>query len=277
MPTTAEKRKTFRKLHEAGCFVIPNPWNVGTARYFQHLGFKALATTSSGFAHAQGFADGAVPREAMLAHLREIAAAADVPVNADFEGGYADAPEAVAESVRQCIETGVAGLSIEDSTGDPSQPLYDFDLALARVRATRAAIDKAGGDVVFTARTEGFVRGRPDLEETVRRLKAFAEAGADCLYSPGIKTREEIVATVKAVAPKPVNLLMSSSTGFSVTDIAEMGVRRISVGGTLARVAWNAVLHAAREIAERGRFDSFAGVVGNAELNAFFSSDAKRR
>jgi 2-methylisocitrate lyase-like PEP mutase family enzyme len=277
MPTTAEKRKTFRKLHEAGCFVIPNPWNVGTARYFQHLGFKALATTSSGFAHAQGFADGAVPREPMLAHLREIAAAADVPVNADFEGGYADAPEAVAESVRLCIETGVAGLSIEDSTGDPGKPLYDFDLALARVRAARAAIDKAGGGVVFTARTEGFVRGRPDLEETMRRLKAFAEAGADCLYSPGIKTREEIVATVKAVAPKPVNLLMFSSTGFSVTDIAEMGVRRISVGGTLARVAWNAVLHAAREIAERGRFDSFAGVVGNAELNGFFSNDAKRR
>jgi 2-methylisocitrate lyase-like PEP mutase family enzyme len=277
MPTTAEKRKTFRKLHEAGCFVIPNPWNVGTARYFQHLGFKALATTSSGFAHAQGFADGAVPREPMLAHLREIAAAADVPVNADFEGGYADAPEGVAESVRLCIETGVAGLSIEDSTGDPSKPLYDFDLALARVRAARAAIDKAGGEVVFTARTEGFVRGRPDLEETVRRLKAFAEAGADCLYSPGIKTREEIVATVKAVAPKPVNLLMSSSTGFSVTDIAEMGVRRISVGGTLARVAWNAVLQAAREIAERGRFDSFAGVVGNAELNGFFDGDAKRR
>jgi 2-methylisocitrate lyase-like PEP mutase family enzyme len=277
MPTTAEKRKTFRKLHEAGCFVIPNPWNVGTARYFQHLGFKALATTSSGFAHAQGFADGAVPREPMLVHLREIAAAADVPVNADFEGGYADAPEAVAESVRLCIETGVAGLSIEDSTGDPGMPLYDFDLALARVRAARAAIDKAGGEVVFTARTEGFVRGRPDLEETVRRLKAFAEAGADCLYSPGIKTREEIVATVKAVAPKPVNLLMFGSTGFSVTDIAEMGVRRISVGGTLARVSWNAVLHAAREIAERGRFDSFAGVVGNAELNGFFSNDAKRR
>jgi len=277
MPTTADKRKTFRKLHEAGCFVIPNPWNVGTARYFQHLGFKALATTSSGFAHAQGFADGAVPRDAMLAHLREIAAAADVPVNADFEGGYADAPEAVAESVRLCIETGVAGLSIEDSTGDDQNPLYDFDLALARVRAARAAIDKAGGDVVFTARTEGFVRGRPDLAETIRRLKAFAEAGADCLYSPGIKTREEIVATVNAVAPKPVNLLMSSSTGFSVSDIAEMGVRRISVGGTLARVAWNAVLRSAREIAERGRFDSFAGVIGNAELNAFFADDAKKR
>ena len=262
MPTTADKRKTFRKLHEAGCFVIPNPWNVGTARYFQHLGFKALATTSSGFAHAQGFADGAVPRDAMLAHLREIAAAADVPVNADFEGGYADAPEAVAESVRLCIETGVAGLSIEDSTPDDKNPLYDFDLALARVRA---------------ARTEGFVRGRPDLAETIRRLKAFAEAGADCLYSPGIKTREEIVATVNAVAPKPVNLLMSSSTGFSVSDIAEMGVRRISVGGTLARVAWNAVLRSAREIAERGRFDSFGGVIGNAELNAFFADDAKKR
>jgi 2-methylisocitrate lyase-like PEP mutase family enzyme len=276
MPTTADKRKTFRKLHETGCFVIPNPWNVGTARYFQHLGFKALATTSSGFAHAQGFADGAVPRDAMLAHLREIAAVADVPVNADFEGGYADAPEAVAESVRLCIETGVAGLSIEDSTGDDQNPLYDFDLALARVRAARAAIDKAGGDVVFTARTEGFVRGRPDLAETIRRLKAFAEAGADCLYSPGIKTREEIVATVNAVAPKPVNLLMSSATGFSVNDLAEMGVRRISVGGTLARVAWNAVLRSAREIAERGRFDSFAGVIGNAELNAFFADDTKK-
>jgi 2-methylisocitrate lyase-like PEP mutase family enzyme len=276
MPTTAEKRNTFRKLHETGCFVIPNPWNVGTARYFQHLGFKALATTSSGFAHAQGFADGAVPRDAMLAHLREIAAVADVPVNADFEGGYADAPEAVAESVRLCIETGVAGLSIEDSTGDDQNPLYDFDLALARVRAARAAIDKAGGDVVFTARTEGFVRGRPDLAETIRRLKAFAEAGADCLYSPGIKTREEIVATVNAVAPKPVNLLMSRATGFSVNDLAEMGVRRISVGGTLARVAWNAVLRSAREIAERGRFDSFAGVIGNAELNAFFADDTKK-
>jgi 2-methylisocitrate lyase-like PEP mutase family enzyme len=277
MPTTADKRKTFRKLHEAGCFVIPNPWNIGTARYFQHLGFKALATTSSGVAHAQGFADGAMPREAMLAHLREIAAAADVPVNADFEGGYADAPEGVAESVRLCIETGVAGLSIEDSTGDDNNPLYDFDLALARVRAARAAIDKAGADVVFTARTEGFVRGRPDLEETIRRLRAFADAGADCLYSPGIKTRQEIVATVNAVAPKPVNLLMSSASGFSVTDIAEMGVRRISVGGTLARVAWNAVLRSAREIAERGKFDSFAGVVGNAELNAFFGDDAKKR
>ena len=277
MPSIADKRTTFRKLHETGCFVIPNPWNVGTVRYFQHLGFKALATTSSGFAHVQGCADGAVPRAIMLEHLREIAGAADVPVNADFEGGYAVAPQDVAESVRLCVETGIAGLSIEDSTGDAAKPLYDFDLALARVRAARAAIDKAGGDVVFTARTEGFIRGRPDLDETIRRLKAFADAGADCLYPPGIKTREQIVAVVQAVAPKPVNLLMSSAQGFTVADIAAMGVRRISVGGTLARVAWNAVLRSAREIAEHGKFDSFAGVVSNAELNALFSADAKKR
>jgi 2-methylisocitrate lyase-like PEP mutase family enzyme len=277
MPTIAERRASFRKLHAGGCFVIPNPWNAGTARYFQHLGFKALATTSSGFAHAQGYPDGGVPREAMLAHLREIVRAVDLPVNADFEGGYADAPGGVAESVRLCIETGVAGLSIEDATSDAAHPLYDFDLALARVRAARAAIDAAGGDVVFTARTEGFVRGRPDLAETIRRLKAFAEAGADCLYPPGIKTREEIEAVVKAVAPKPVNLLMSGATGFTVADIAAMGVRRISIGGTLARVAWTAVLRSAREIAEQGRFDSFAGSITNAELNAFFSADRSRR
>jgi 2-methylisocitrate lyase-like PEP mutase family enzyme len=275
MPSVTEKRATYRKLHEAGCFVIPNPWNVGSARYLQRLGFKALASTSSGFAHAQARADGDVPRQMMLDHLREIVEATDVPVNADFEGGYADAPDGVAESVRLCIATGVAGLSIEDSTSDPAIPLYDFDLALARVRAARAAIDKAGGEVVFTARTEGFIRGRPDLEETIRRLKAFAEAGADCLYAPGIKTRDQITAVVKAVAPKPINLLMSSATGFSVKDIAEMGVRRISIGGTLARVAWTAFMHSAREIAEHGNFDSFAGTVSNAELNALFRESAK--
>jgi 2-methylisocitrate lyase-like PEP mutase family enzyme len=277
MPSVAEKRATFRKLHEQGCFVIPNPWNVGSARYLQHLGFKALATTSSGFAHAQGYADGAAPRDMVLAHLREIAQATDVPLNADFEGGYADAPEGVAESVRLCVETGVAGLSIEDSTSDDSKPLYDFDLALARVRAARSAIDKAGGDVIFTARTEGFIRGRPDLDETIRRLKAFADAGADCLYSPGIRTREQIVATVQAVAPKPVNLLMSAALGFTVADVAAMGVRRISVGGTLARVAMNALMRSAREIAEQGGFDSFAGIVANAELNALFRADRNKR
>ena len=275
-PSTADKRRTFRKLHEAGCFVIPNPWNVGSARYLQGLGFAALATTSSGFAHAQGLADGDVPRDMMLAHFREIADAADVPVNADFEGGFADDPAGVAENVRLCIETGVAGLSIEDSTGDDANPLYDFDLALARVRAARTAIDKAGGDVIFTARTEGFIRGRPNLAETIRRFKAFADAGADCLYSPGIKTREQIEATVKAVAPKPVNFLNSGPYGFTVSDLAAMGVRRISVGGTLARVAMNAFINSARAIAKDGKFDSFGGVLPNAELNAFFRDDLKK-
>jgi len=275
MPSIAERRDAFHKLHEAGCFVMPNPWNVGTARYFQGLGFKALATTSSGFAHAQGCADGAVPREMMLQHLRDIVEAADLPVNADFEGGYADTPEGVAESVRLGVETGVAGLSIEDSTGDPAKPLYDFDLAVARVRAARAAIDKAGSKVVFTARTEGFICGRPDLDETIRRLKAFAELGADCLYPPGIRTREQITAVVKAVAPKPVNLLVSTSA-LTVAEIAAMGVRRISVGGTLARVAWTAVTQSARQIAETGKFDSFAGVMPNSELNALFRAERRR-
>jgi 2-methylisocitrate lyase-like PEP mutase family enzyme len=275
MPSIAERRDAFHKLHEAGCFVMPNPWNVGTARYFQGLGFKALATTSSGFAHAQGCADGAVPRDLMLQHLREIVEATDLPVNADFEGGYADTPEGVAESVRLGVETGVAGLSIEDSTGDPAKPLYDFDLAVARVRAARAAIDKAGSKVVFTARTEGFICGRPDLDETIRRLKAFAELGADCLYPPGIKTREQITAVVKAVAPKPVNLLVSTSA-LTVAEIAAMGVRRISVGGTLARVAWTAVTQSARQIAETGKFDSFAGVMPNSELNALFRAERRR-
>src|SRR5438477_1498776 len=235
MPSSAEKRATFRKLHAQGCFVIPNPWDVGSARYLQGLGFKALATTSAGFAFAQGLADGAVPRDVMLAHFREIAAATDVPLNADFEGGFADAPEGVAESVKLCVETGVSGLSIEDSTSDPAVPLYDFELALARVRA---AIDAAGGEVVFTARSEGFIRGRPDLEETVRRLKAFAAAGADCLYAPGIRTREQIGAVVAAVAPKPFNLLIGAPIGLTVADVAALGVRRISIGGALARAAW---------------------------------------
>jgi 2-methylisocitrate lyase-like PEP mutase family enzyme len=229
------------------------------------------------FAHAQGYADGEQSCDEVLAHFNEIVAATDVPVNADFEGGYADDPDGVAANVTRCIATGVAGLSIEDATGNPDRPLYDFDLARARVKAARAAIDRAGGDVVFTARTEGFIRGRPDLDETIRRLKAFADAGADCLYSPGIKTREQIEATVQAVAPKPVNFLNSGAFGFNVKDLASMGVRRISVGGTLARVAMNAFIKSAREIAHDGKFDSFAGVVTNAELNAFFHDDRARR
>jgi 2-methylisocitrate lyase-like PEP mutase family enzyme len=276
-PSWAAKRRAFRKLHESGCFVIPNPWDVGSARYLQGLGFKALASTSAGFAFTLGLPDGAVSREAMLAHFRDIVAATDVPVNADFEGGFADAPEGVAESVRVCVETGVAGLSIEDSTSDPSIPLYDFDLALARVRAARAAIDKAGGDVVFTARSEGFIRGRPDLDETIRRLKAFSAAGADCLYAPGIKTPEQIGAVVQAVAPKPVNFLMSAATDLTVDDLTGLGVRRISLGGTLARATWTALARAAREIANEGKFTSLAGGLANAELNGFFRDDMKKR
>jgi 2-methylisocitrate lyase-like PEP mutase family enzyme len=273
----ADKRQTFRRLHESGCFVIPNPWNVGSARYLQGLGFKALATTSSGYAHSIGYSDGDVTRDMVLAHCREIAAATDVPVNADFEAGYAEDPDGVAANVRLCVETGVAGLSIEDFTGDEANPLYDFDLALARVKAARKAIDAAGSGVVFTARTEGFIHNRPDIDETIRRLKAFADAGADCLYSPGIKTREQIVATVKAVAPKPINFLNSGSFGLTVKDLATMGVRRISVGGTLARVAMHAFVKSARDIAEQGQFDSFAGVIPNAELNKFFHDDLPRR
>jgi 2-methylisocitrate lyase-like PEP mutase family enzyme len=276
-PSIADKRRTFRALHQSGCFVIPNPWNVGSARYLQGLGFKALATTSSGFAHSQGFADGEQSCDQVLAHFGEIAAASDVPVNADFENGYAEDIGRMAGNVTRCIATGIAGLSIEDSTGDHGQPLYDFDIALARVKAARAAIDKAGGDVVFTARTEGFICGRPDLDETIRRLKAFADAGADCLYSPGIKTREQIETTVKAVAPKPINFLNSGAFGFTVKDLAGMGIRRISVGGTLARVAMNAFMKSAREIAAEGKFDTFAGVISNAELNTFFHDDRTRQ
>lgn len=275
-PSTAEKRKTFRKLHEAGCFVIPNPWNVGAARYLQGLGFKALATTSSGFAHAQGYPDGGQSREQVLAHFAEIAQAAEVPVNADFEDGFADSPDGVAQSVTLCVATGVAGLSIEDSPNDGRMPLYDLDTAVARVRAARAAIDRAGGAVVFTARAEGFIRGLPDLDDVIRRLKAYADAGADCLYAPGIKTRAEIEAVVKAAAPKPVNFLNSSAFGFTVGDLAAMGVRRISVGGSLARVAMHAFARAATQIAKEGRFDAFEGLMTNAELNKFFSEDRRK-
>jgi 2-methylisocitrate lyase-like PEP mutase family enzyme len=273
-PTIADKRRAFRELHASGCFVIPNPWDVGSARYLQGLGFKALATTSAGFAFSQGYSDGAFSRDVALDHCRELAEATDVPLNVDYEGGYADDPAGVAESVRLCVETGIAGLSIEDSTADPAKPLYDFDLALARVNAARAAIDKAGGDVVFTARSEGFIRGRPDLDETLRRLKAFAAAGADCLYAPGIKTREEIAAVV--AVGKPVNFL-TVATNYSVADLAALGVRRISTGGTLARTAWTGFTRAAREIAEQGTFKSFDGTIPNAELNAFFRDDRKAR
>ena len=272
-PSAAEKRKTFRKLHEAGCFVIPNPWNVGSARYLQSLGFSALATTSSGYAHSQGYADGALSPDAVLAHFRELAAATDVPLNADFEDGLADDLESLADNVTRCVATGVAGLSIEDSPNSGATPLYPLDVAVARVKAARAAVDRAGGDVVFTARAEGFIRGVPDLDDVIRRLRAFREAGADCFYAPGIKTREQIEAVVKAVSPKPVNFLNGGAFGFTVDDLAGMGVRRISVGGSLARVATHAFIRVATEIAREGKFDGFAGLVSNADLNKFFNDD----
>ena len=268
--SAAEKRKVFAELHESGCFVIPNPWNIGSARYLEALGFKALASTSSGYAHSLGLPDGAVALDGVLAHYRELAAATSVPLNADFENGFADDPDAVAANVDRCIDTGVSGLSIEDSPQHSDFPLYDFDLALARVKAARAAIDRSGTGVVLTARTEGFIRGRPDIEETIRRLKAFADAGADCLYSPGIKTREQIAATVKAVGGKAINFLNSGALGYTVGDLSALGVRRISVGGTLARVAMHGFIAAATQIAKEGRFDAFAGVVSNAEVNRFF-------
>jgi 2-methylisocitrate lyase-like PEP mutase family enzyme len=274
-PTIADKRKTFRQLHESGCFVIPNPWNVGTARYLQGLGFKALATTSAGHAHSEGFPDGGLTRDDVLAHYREMAAATDVPLNADFENGFADDPDGVAENVTRCIATGLAGLSVEDSPNNAATPLYDFDLSVARVKAARAAVDRAGGDVVFTARAENFIRGVPDLDDAIRRLKAYSAAGADCLYAPGIRTRDQIEAVVKAVAPKPVNFLAGWAMDFTVNDIAAMGVRRISVGGSLARAAMHAFVKTATEIAKDGKFDGFGGIVSNPELNKFFSEDRK--
>jgi 2-methylisocitrate lyase-like PEP mutase family enzyme len=276
MATTTEKRREFRRLHESGCFVLPNPWDVGSARYLQTLGFKALATTSAGFAFSRGLPDGGVPRADVLAHVAEMADAVDVPVNADFEGGYAVTPEGVAESVRLCCATGGSGLSIEDSTGDPAAPLHDFPLAVARVAAARKAIDDAGGDVVFTARSEGFVRGRPDLGETIRRLRAFVEAGADCVFAPGIRTPDQIRAIVEAVSPVAVNVVVGTSGGLTVAELAALGVRRISVGGSLARAAWRGAMAAAREIAEAGTFGGFADLPSGADLNQLFAPYARR-
>ncbi|WP_394779027.1 oxaloacetate decarboxylase [Undibacterium sp.] len=268
--TIAQKRAAFRALHEQGCFVLPNPWDVGSALYLQGLGFKALATTSSGFAWTLGQPDGGLPRDIVLAHLRTMVAATDLPVNADFENGFASDAQGVAESVRLAVQTGVAGLSIEDSTGDAANPQFSIDLAVQRLRAARDAIDAEGGDTLLVGRAENFFVGRPDLDDTITRLKAYAEAGADCLYAPGIRTREQIMAVVAAVAPKPVNLLVGSASEFTLADIAAMGVRRVSVGGAMARSAWGGFMRAARGIAEDGRFDGFADAAAGNELNAFF-------
>jgi 2-methylisocitrate lyase-like PEP mutase family enzyme len=269
-PIIAAKRHAFHELHKAGCFVIPNPWDVGSACFLQSLGFKALATTSSGFAWSQGRPDGGISRDMALAHLSEMVAATELPVNADFESGFAPDAAGVAESVRLAAGTGVAGLSIEDSTGDAARPLYDLDTAVERIAAARTAIDKAGGDVLLVGRAECFLVGRPDLDETITRLKAYAQAGADCLYAPGIHTPEQIKAVVSAVAPKPVNLLVGSASKLTVQEIAALGVRRISVGGALARAAWGGFMRAARLLAEQGKFDGFMDAASGRELNALF-------
>ena len=278
MPTVAEKRRTFRALHEQGCFVIPNPWDVGSARYLQSLGFKALATTSSGVAWSMGHADGDVPIDTMLEHIRSLSAASDVPVNADFLSGFAVEPEDVAENVRRCVETGCAGLSIEDSTGDPANPLFDFDLAVERIRAARAEIDATGGDTLLVGRAECFLTGHPEpLKEAVHRLTAYAEAGADCLYAPGVRKPDEIATIVNAAGPKPVNVVIGWGSDFSVGQLTDLGVRRISVGGAMARMAWGGIQRAAQEIAEHGTFTAFTDAVPSKPLNELFAADAKRR
>jgi 2-methylisocitrate lyase-like PEP mutase family enzyme len=269
-PSVTDKRRTFHRLHEQGCFVIPNPWDVGSAVYLQHLGFKALASTSSGFAWSAAHADNHITRDMAVAHLHAMVAATDVPVNADFESGFAADAAGVAQSVRLAVEAGVAGLSIEDSTGDAAKPLFDVADAVERLRAARRAIDQAGGDTLLVGRAECFLVGRPDLDETIARLKAYADAGADCLYAPGLRTPEQISAVVAAVAPKPVNLLVGTASPLTVASIAELGVRRISVGGALARAAWGGFMRASKLLAEQGRFDGFADAASGAELNALF-------
>ena len=261
--------QVFRSLHQRGCFVIPNPWDVGSARLLAQLGFPALATTSSGFAWTLGRQDNHITLEEALGHFRTVASAVEVPVNGDFEGGFAVAPEQVAANVRKAAVTGLAGLSIEDSTGDPSRPLFDFELSVERVRAAREALDGSGTGVLLTGRSEGFIVDRPDLGETIRRLTAYAEAGADCLYAPGIRSREEISAVVEAVAPKPVNVLVGSDFT-TVAELAALGVRRISVGGALARSAWTGFLQAAREIARDGSFTAMGRSISHAEINDSF-------
>jgi methylisocitrate lyase len=264
MPDASRVRR-FRELHESGCFVIPNPWDVGSATVLVGLGFQALATTSAGFAWSQGRQDAQSSLEQTLAHFETLAGSVSVPVNGDFRDAFATEPEDVGAHVALAVGTGIAGLSIEDSTGDAERPLFDLPLAVERIRAARRAIDASGTGVLLTGRSEGFIAGRPDLGETIRRLAAYAEAGAECLYAPGIRAREDVVAIVEAVAPRPVNVLVHGD----FTTVAEMegtGVRRISVGGALARAAWTGFLQAAREIAERGTFASFSGGVTGTEM-----------
>ena len=269
-PSIADKRRAFQRLHEAGCFVLPNPWDPGSARFLESIGFKAVATTSAGFAWSKARPDNGASRDMVVAHLREMVEAVDVPLNADFESGFAVDAAGVGESVRLAIEAGVAGLSIEDSTGDAAQPLFERAAAVERLQAARRAIDFAGGDVLLVGRSEGFIVGRPDLDETIARLRAYADAGADCLYAPGLRTREQITAVVAAVAPKPANVLIGWPDEMTVQDIAALGVRRISVGGALARSAWGGFMSAARQLAE-GSFAGFRDAANGADLNRLFA------
>jgi len=266
----SERIQEFRRLHESGCFVIPNPWDIGSAKLLVQLGFKALATTSSGFAWSMGRADNHVTLDEALAHMQALASGVDVPLNADFEGGFATAPQDVAKNVTAAAATGVAGLSIEDSTGDAANPLFDFTLAVDRIQAARQALDAAGTGVMLVGRSEGFIVGRPDLAETIKRLTAYAEAGAECLYAPGLRTIDDVRAVVSAVAPKPVNVLVGSGL-FTVAQLAEAGVRRISVGGALARAAWAGFLDAAKEIAGQGTFTALGRAVPFGEIDAAFA------
>jgi 2-methylisocitrate lyase-like PEP mutase family enzyme len=271
MTSIAERRQTFRQLHETGCFAIPNPWDIGSAKYLQHLGFKAIATTSAGFAFSRGLPDGAVKRDDMLAHIRELVDATDIPVNADFENGYADDPNDVAQSVKLCIATGVSGLSIEDAADRKESPIYDVDLAAERIRAAREAIGNTG--VLLVGRAEGFLVDRENIDQVIARLVAYSEAGADCLYAPGFKGRDHIKAIVEAIAPKPVNILIGGATGLTMKDAAELGARRVSVGGAFARAAWGGFIRVAKELIEKGTFDELANATPHDELQEFFEGD----
>lgn len=270
--TVAEKRAAFRALHASGCFVLPNPWDAGSARYLETQGFRAVATTSSGFAWSNGHADNHVSREAVLAHLRTIVEATDLPVNADFENGFGATPDEVGASVKLAVATGVAGLSIEDSTSIADSPLFPIDEAVARLKAARRAIDESGGDTLLIGRAENFVVGVPDFDDTLARLKAYAAAGADCLYAPGIQTAEQIKAVVQAVAPKPVNVLIGANSPLTLADLEGLGVRRVSVGGALARAAWGGFMRAAQALVQ-GRFDGFGDAASGAQLNGLFADD----
>lgn len=276
-PSIDDKRRAFHALHASGCFVLPNPWDVGSARYLESLGFQALATTSSGFAWSNALPDAAMPRDRVIAHLHEVVAATTLPVNADFENGFAHDPAGVAQSVRIAMETGVAGLSIEDATGDAARPLYTLDEAVARLRAARDAIDRSGSGTLLVARAECFLVGRPDLDETLARLQAYANAGADCLYAPGIRSRDQIATLVAGVAPRPLNLLVGAATDLTMQDIAALGVRRVSVGGALARAAWGGFMRAAELLATEGRFDGLAGAASGDVLDGFFRADLATR